>query len=87
MILQNVNVREHSGTSQFPFGGDVSDYFSDAKQRGCSFIADKGWDCLCAAWMMSFFKAWGSYLSDVRHNFSERRGVKAGPQATAESGA
>jgi hypothetical protein len=22
---------------------------SDAKQRGCSFIADKGWDCLCAA--------------------------------------
>jgi hypothetical protein len=23
----NVNVREHSGTSQFPFGGDVSDYF------------------------------------------------------------
>ena len=61
---------------------------SDAKQRGCLFIADKGWDCLYAATeRMSFFRHGDSMPPMAAGASFERRGVKAGPQATAESGA
>ena len=61
---------------------------SDAKQRGCPFIADKGCGLpLRGGWMTEFFQGMGKAICPMSDELFERRGVKAGPQATAESGA
>jgi len=42
---------------------------------------------LRGGWMTEFFQGMGKLSVRCLMNFFERRGVKAGPQATAESGA
>jgi len=42
---------------------------------------------LRGGWMTEFFQGMGKAIDPMSDELFERRGVKAGPQATAESGA